>query len=121
MGGVKDVRNELANADIYVCSSLAEASPTSVWEAMAMGKPIISTNVGEVDHVFQNGNLGTIVPVGDVKEIVSKIDYLLNHPLIAQRLGRNARQTALNKMDISIIVQQHADAYQTTMRKEEKT
>ena len=117
VGGVKDVRNELANADIYVCSSLAEASPTSVWEAMAMGKPIISTNVGEVDHVFQNGDIGFIVPIGNVKEIVSKVDYLLLHPLKAQRLGRNAREKALNRLDTSIIAQQHADAYQTIIRK----
>ena len=59
----------------------------------------------------------TLETLDDIcKEIVSKVDYLLNHPLKAQRLGRNARKTALNRLDTSIIAQQHADAYQTIIR-----
>jgi glycosyltransferase involved in cell wall biosynthesis len=112
VGGVTDVRSELANADIYVCSSQAEASPTSVWEAMAMEKPVVSTNVGEVDHVIQNENIGLIVPLGDLQEIVSKIDYLLNSPLKANTIGHNARQTALRMLDSPIIAQQYFNAYQ---------
>ena len=64
-GARSDVRPILKKLDIYVCSSISESSPISVWEGMAMGLPIISTDVGDVSCYVNDEKEGYIVPVGD--------------------------------------------------------
>ncbi len=61
LGMRKDISNLLNAADIYVCASDFEASPISVWEAVACGLPIISTDVGDVKHLLQPLNLASII------------------------------------------------------------
>ena len=53
-GSRKDVRPLLKRFDVYVCSSKSESSPISVWEAMSMARPIVSTHVGDVPLYIQN-------------------------------------------------------------------
>jgi len=110
--GVDDVRSELAAADIYFCSSISEASPTSVWEAMAMSKAIVSSDVGEVDDMIVDGESGFIVPVGDVDDMVDKIIYLINNPDERGCFGANARAVALAKLDLPVIANKHVKVYE---------
>lgn len=111
VGGVEDTRKELANADIYVCTSLAEASPTSIWEALAMGKPIVSTNVGEVDYIVENGVSGIVCENLDVRELATNIEYLLLHKGVIESLGKKARSRAKNLLDVTLVAKQHFQAY----------
>lgn len=111
VGGVEDIRNELINGDIYVCTSIAEASPTSVWEAMAMAKPVVTTNVGEVDRMIENGVSGHIVNSRDSKAIAEKIMTLLENPHEAKGNGEKARKKAVKLLDSRFIAQQHKHAY----------
>ena len=48
----RDVRPLLKRFDIYVCSSDNEASPLSVWEAMSMKKPIVSTDARRYRKIY---------------------------------------------------------------------
>jgi glycosyltransferase involved in cell wall biosynthesis len=114
--GVDDVRKELAQADIYVCTSLAEASPISVWEAMSMGKPIVSTDVGEVSAIVINGETGFVVPVMETEEMLNKILYYIKNRNEAKVMGNKARQTALEKLDTCKIAEKQIIAYQTTIK-----
>jgi glycosyltransferase involved in cell wall biosynthesis len=113
VGGVEDIRYELINADIYVCTSLAEASPTSVWEAMAMAKPIVSTNVGEVDIMIEDGVSGHIVNPRDSRTLAEKVITLLKRPNEAKLFGQNARKRAEELLDSRLIAQKHKHAYVT--------
>lgn len=91
-----DVRALLRRCDIYVCSSNAESSPVAVWEAMAMAKPIISTDVGDVACHLLDGEAGFIVPVGDFRAMAKKIDELLKDANLRERFGVRAREIAVN-------------------------
>lgn len=55
-----DVLDAIDTADIYVLPSFTEGVPRSIVEAMALGKPVISTNVGGVPELLENGDLGLI-------------------------------------------------------------
>jgi len=57
-GSSENIPSILKAADVYVCSSIAEASPISVWEAMSMGKAIVSTDVGDVAKFIKDGVSG---------------------------------------------------------------
>lgn len=60
-GWREDVLDALDAADIYVLPSFTEGIPRSIVEAMALGKPVISTGVGGVPELLEDGNLGLIV------------------------------------------------------------
>ena len=44
----------LKSGDIFVYTSISESGPMAVWEAMAMGKPIVTTDVGSVSQYLKN-------------------------------------------------------------------
>ncbi len=110
-GPSTDVRSVLKACDIYVCSSNHEASPISVWEAMAMENAIVSTDVGDVFEFINDGENGFIVPVGDVRQLAEKIAILIENPSIRSEFGKRARITAIEKLDLIIAARRHVEVY----------
>lgn len=94
VGGRRDVRPLLSRFDIYVCSSVAESSPVSVWEAMAMARPIVSTDVGDVPRHVRDGETGFIVPVGDHAALADRCARLIADPGLRARFGAASRDAA---------------------------
>jgi glycosyltransferase involved in cell wall biosynthesis len=105
----------LKAADIFVCSSIAEAAPRAVWEAMAMKKPIVSTNVGAVNDFVKDNENGFIVPVGDSRGIADKIEYLVHHKEIWEKFGEQARKITIKELDVSIIARLHREFYRSVL------
>jgi glycosyltransferase involved in cell wall biosynthesis len=114
--GVEDVRPYLKNADIYVCSSIHEASPMSVWEAMAMAKPIVSTNVGDVSRYIKNGEDGFIVPPRDAGALAEKIEILIKSKHLRKQFSARVRKTAVKKLDIDVCTSKHVEAYKKVLQ-----
>lgn len=111
--GVRDdVRTLMKRFDIYLCSSNAESSPISVWEAMAMAKPVVSTDVGDVPVYVRNVESGFIVDVGDSSAIVDCLTLLLENDTLRQEFGEKAREIAICELDISRCAERHLAAYQ---------
>lgn len=94
VGGRKDVRPLLRRFDTYLCCSLTESSPVSVWEALAMGRPVVSTPVGDVPYFVKDGETGFIAPVGDDNMLWQSVKRLMDDPVLAQQIGVRARQAA---------------------------
>jgi glycosyltransferase involved in cell wall biosynthesis len=116
-GACHDVRQVLKPADIYVCSSIAEASPVSVWEAMSMGKAIVATDVGDVARFLTHGKNGFIVPIKDPESLAEKVDILIRNPEIRKRFGEMAMNVARHKLDVQIIARKHRDAYNSILNR----
>jgi len=111
IGAVLDVRPLLKKFDIYVCSSNFESSPISVWEAMAMEKPIVSTDVGDVPVYIENGVNGFVVDVGNFNDIADRLLTLIGDKQLRIDFGRRARIKMLNNLDISKCAERHLSAY----------
>jgi glycosyltransferase involved in cell wall biosynthesis len=112
LGRVDNVASALQGADIFVYSSLAEASPTVIWEAMAMGKAIVTTDVGSVSQYIEDGVSGFIVPIKDPVALSEKVEVLINNPALRERMGLEARVVAKNRLDVSSAAEKHATFYQ---------
>ena len=71
--------------DIFINTTNLDNTPVSVIEAMALGLPIISTNVGGIPYLIENGTDGLLVAKNDVKAMVECIISLIdgNHKFIA--------------------------------------
>jgi glycosyltransferase involved in cell wall biosynthesis len=81
--------------DVIVTPSFFEIFGMSTLEAMACGRPVVSTSVGGVSDLIQQGRNGLLVPPGDHRALASKVNYLLQNESAARLLGDNARLKAL--------------------------
>lgn len=117
VGGRGDVRPLLRRFDIYVCSSNAESSPISVWEAMAMELPIVSTNVGDVPLYVKEGENGFIASVGDHKALADFVIRFAADGALRKRLGQAARASVVDKLDIKVCAEKHLEAYRAILDK----
>lgn len=63
-------------ADIFVLPSYTEGLPLSILEAMSCGLPIITTNVGGIPEVVENGKNGFIIDPGDADKLKEKLEKI---------------------------------------------
>jgi glycosyltransferase involved in cell wall biosynthesis len=70
-------------------------SPTKLFEYMAMGKGIIASNMDQLSSVLKHGSTAWLVEPGNVSELVSAIVLLAQNAALRNRLGENARASAL--------------------------
>ncbi|MFX0203840.1 MAG: glycosyltransferase [Candidatus Hodarchaeota archaeon] len=110
-GQSHNVPSVLQATHIFVCSSVTEASPMAVWEAMAMEKAVVSTNVGDVRRFIRDGKSGFIVPPADASQLAQKVSILIDDCDLRKRIGKFARATVVKELDIEVCVDKHRDFY----------
>jgi glycosyltransferase involved in cell wall biosynthesis len=79
-----------AAADVVALSSTWENFPHALVEALAVGTPVIATDVGGVSEIVQDGVNGMLVPAGDVDALASAIRQFFGDPQLRQRLAAAA-------------------------------
>lgn len=114
VGLVDDVPAFLSKLDICVFTSVAEASPTSVWEAMAMAKPVVTTDAGSVRQYVKDGVSGFVVPVRDVKQLVSRVRLLIHDEELRASVGEGARRAAARSLSVESAAAQTSAFYRST-------
>ncbi len=109
------VEEYLREADIFVCTSHYEASPTSVWEAMSMAVPIVSTDVGDVGSIVHDGVSGFVVRSGNASELAEKVGLLIRDGALRKRLGEEARAEAVKSLDVEVCAAAHRRVYRMVL------
>ena len=92
LGFRQDIPALLASFDLYAQPSLWEGLSISLLEAMAAGKPFVTTDIIGNREVIENDVTGLIVPPADVEALAGALLQLIRDPDRAQRLGHRARQ-----------------------------
>src|SRR5579872_2361623 len=106
-----DIPDVLGAADIFALSSDYEGNPLSVIEAMAAGLPIVSTAVGGVPELLQNGREGFIVQPGDAEQLSAAMMTLLKDRDLRRTMGAAAAARAKDKFDVSAMVRAYEELY----------
>jgi len=114
-GSSENIPSVLKAADVYVCSSIAEASPISVWEAMSMERAIVSTDVGDVAKFIKDGESGFVVPIKNADALAERVGMLVENADLRKKFGTNARKIAVKNLDVNICAKKHADFYRKIM------
>lgn len=109
LGATEDTRPILKASDVYVCSSVAEASPTAVWEAMAMQLPVVSTDVGDIDKQF-SGVLSIIKSRSAAALAKAVLTYLCAEEG-AKVAGQAAREAIAGYAALNICAKRHETVY----------
>ena len=100
LGKLDDVRPAIAACTVYVLPSYREGTPRTVLEAMAMGRPIITTDAPGCRETVIDGDNGFLVPVQSVDALVDAMLKFIEDPALAPRMGRRSRQIAEDKYDV---------------------
>ena len=97
-GHTDDVPSAYRSGDVIALSSITEAFPYSVVEAMMTGKPVVATDVGGVREAV--GECGIVVRPRRPEQFAQALIMLLEDPLLRDSLGKEARERALNYFTI---------------------
>lgn len=100
LGGLADVRPAIAAASVYVLPSYREGTPRSVLEAMAMGRPIVTTDAPGCRETVRDGVNGFLVPVRDAAALARAMEALVADRALVERMGRESRRIAEEKYDV---------------------
>lgn len=99
-GEASDVRPYIAGASVYVLPSYREGTPRTVLEAMAMGRPIITTDAPGCRETVVDGRNGFLVPVGDVHSLVEAMEQFILRPQLIEEMGAESVRIAREKYDV---------------------
>ncbi len=66
--------------------------PSTVLEAMSLGKAVIASNIGGVKEIIEDGVNGLLVEPNRPEQITEKILYLFNDPAIYDRMGTESKR-----------------------------
>lgn len=91
-GFVNDTSALYSAIDVLVLPSTYEPFGRVLIEAMAAGKPVISTRVGGIPEVVEDGITGLLVPPEDPKALAKAIAELIDNPALARRFGEKGRE-----------------------------
>lgn len=89
----------LLKTHVFLCPSAIENSPNSVGEAMLLGVPVVSANVGGVHNLVDDGRDGILYPKDQPKQLKDSILRIFEDDKLAMSLSSNARAHALRTHD----------------------
>jgi glycosyltransferase involved in cell wall biosynthesis len=110
-----DVFDLVAAADVVVQPTLHEAFSQAMIEAMALGRPLVISDVSGVEDVVEDGRSGFVVPPRDVPALSAALGRL-SDPEVARALGEAAGARVRSRLDIREIVHQLQDLYRRIAR-----
>jgi glycosyltransferase involved in cell wall biosynthesis len=100
LGHRDDMPDLMDAADLVVLPSLSEALPTALMEAAAAGRAVVSTCVGGVNEVVEDGRTGVLVPPADAAALAAAVTAMLGDRSRAHALGMAARGVAHERFGI---------------------
>jgi len=92
-----DIPNLMRCADIGVLCSETESAPLTLLEGMSSGLPMVSTKVGGVHEIINDGENGLLVPPKHPEELALAILHLYRDKELRNKLGKNAREVILDR------------------------
>lgn len=98
-GYVSDVKNWLTHCDVFVLPSYREGVPRSTQEAMAIGRPVITTDVPGCRETVINAVNGFIVPKWNAEALAEKMIFFIDNPTELQKMGLEGFKMAHEKFD----------------------
>lgn len=107
----KDIPELLSISDVFVLPSYREGLPRSIIEAMAMGKPVIATNIrGCKEEVFSGEN-GFLIEKGNVDELFQKMKVMVNEYHNRVRFGQRSRKIVEELFDESNVIRKQVELF----------
>lgn len=116
LGHRTDIPELLSATDVFVLPSSREGNPLSVMEAMAAGNPVISTIIGGVPELVEDGVSGLLVPPTDTNLLIRAMNELLKNELKRKKMGAHAARRAAKRFDVKVMVRAYEELYERALK-----
>jgi len=107
VGICEDIEKLMAASDVFVAPFITTEGvadyPLSILEAMACGRPVVSTNLGGIPEIVVHGENGFLVEPGDSMELAEAICKLLGDRVRAEGMGKKGAEYVLKNHSIEVI------------------
>lgn len=111
LGFCNDVQSILQSSHVFLLTSHYEGTPNVVLEAMASGRPVIVTSVGDLPEIVRNGLDGFTVPVGNTNMLADSLLLLANNRGLLENMAFSARKRVESMFGIKTFVEQTFAVY----------
>jgi len=119
-GRCTDVPSLLSATDLLVSTSDHEGFPNVILEAMAARLPVVSTPVGDIECIVQDGRTGFVVQFDDLAGVTNHIVELARSPSLREELGTAGRSAVESQYDIPGLGDRLVEAYHHFSRVQER-
>lgn len=99
-GKVENVKEWLQESSVFVLPSYREGTPRSTLEALATGRPVITTDVPGCRETVEEGVNGFLVPPRNAKVLAEKMIFMIENLGIIEQMGRESRRIAEEFYDV---------------------
>lgn len=110
-GHRNDLREVYASFDVFLMTSRTEGMPNALLEAMAIGIPVVSTRVGGVPELLEDGKEGFLAPVGDAEGLAAALMRFIRDPGLRAQFGAASRERIERRFSFSNRVRVMEDYY----------
>ena len=110
-GFVKDVRPLMSGLTLLVVSSLWEGFGLTAVEAMALGVPVVATEVGGLPEVVLHGETGMLVPPANTPALAKGILWMLDHPEATMEMAEKGRKSVLERFSAPVMARRTEELY----------
>lgn len=111
IGRQKNIREILSIVDVFLLPSLKEGLPMALLEAMACGKAVIVSRVGENENVVLDKINGILFKPGDLEALVDAMEFLVERGDMVKQFGRQARLTVEAHFSSKKMTRHYCDLY----------
>lgn len=105
------MRDQYLRSHVFISASTIENSPNSVGEAMLLGVPVVTSDVGGVKNLMTHGKEGLVYPMDEPYMMAYYIMGIFGDDCLAKELSRNARTKALHTHDRSLNAMKLVEIY----------
>ncbi len=111
-----ELKEEYKNAAFLVLPSIQETAPMCIAEAMAVGIPVIGTDVAGIPYMIQNGKSGLLFPVVDISRLEKHMKTLVENPQLRDEMGKQGKAVAESRWRPEIIARKTLDVYENILK-----
>ncbi len=111
LGRRDDAHRVVSALDVFALSSLSEGLPLVILEAMATGTAVVSTDVGGIADVIEDGKSGFLVPPGDDEALRAKLKEIADNRALASKAGLAARAQVRVRYSSERMANEYLDLY----------
>ena len=111
VGMFNNIPQLLSHSDLFICSSISEAGPMTVYEAMSMKVPVVTTDVGASRQIIQNLKSGIIVPIKNSTELFNAAEKILYNKELSENIVKEAFISSKNFFSLDKITKQYIEFY----------
>jgi glycosyltransferase involved in cell wall biosynthesis len=115
-GDLLDVGAIIRRLDALVVPSRSEGTPLVIYEAMALGVPIVASNVGGVPSQVRHGREALLVPVGDARSLARACEVILGNSAYAAGIAAQARKRIESMVSHSRAIGELSKIYKEMLR-----